>query len=578
MELLKEVIKRYLSKEFTDYALNIDGPWGGGKTHYIKRNMQDILEESGEFVLMYISLNGLNNLDNLIHMLKSSIFPYGIPNGIDNRILSSSPLKFIENNKKKVILCFDDLERIDEKCSIASVLGYINTNFIEHNNVKTIIISNSEEIEQKEKFVEIREKTIGRTIHFATNNLIVIESIINNYRELHKFYLRNNELMNGIFTAYDKINFRSIKFVFEIVEEIFSYLIDKDTSLEVKDDKLNDILLGIFVFCFVAGIEYKKGTIKNLKDGENILNPFQYHFNKKSEDHSNPVKELHKNNVIMNNLYRYYNSLVEFIVNGHFNKQKLINEIKEKYYVKKIEDISFEIIESYEHHELSTINESFPKVINALEEGYYNPLKYPYMYLVIREFIEKEYIVFQGSLEEPFLSGLEIAYEKSHVNVADERRFNRHFENCDEPTYVKLVTRLKEKRSLTIDQHNFSKIDEYIDALKRDDYSVISKSVDYFRSNANFFEYLSRKDVQKEFILLSNKSLNSFIVTLNQLYLRISNANEYYNIETPFMKEFQHKLTSELEASSGVDRLKKDQIINVISVIEKVINHLNYND
>jgi predicted AAA+ superfamily ATPase len=35
----KEVIFDYLSKEDTDYAILINGPWGSGKTYYWKNNL-----------------------------------------------------------------------------------------------------------------------------------------------------------------------------------------------------------------------------------------------------------------------------------------------------------------------------------------------------------------------------------------------------------------------------------------------------------------------------------------------------------------------------------------------------------
>ncbi|MED4051603.1 P-loop NTPase fold protein [Priestia megaterium] len=574
MELLREVIKRYLSKELTDYALNIDGSWGSGKTYFIKNKLNDLFGESGNYILMYNSLNGLNKPEDLISMLESSIFPYGTPNNFNNEPLKSNLLKFIEAKKAKILLCLDDLERIDDKCSVSSVLGYINTYLIEHNNIKTIIISNEGKIKEEEIFSEIKEKVIGRTIRFNADNLSIFKSIISNYPELQKFHLKNNELIDGVFTAYDSVNFRSIRFLFEILEEVFSYLAYDENSLDVEDNTLNDILLGIFVFCFIAGIEYRKGTFRTTTDSVNILDPFRSHFYKIDETNPNPVNELRKNNVIINNLYRYYNSLSEFIINGHFSKGKLISEIKEKYYIKGIEDSSFGIIESYENYELPEIINSFSTVINAIEEGGYNPLRYPYMYLVVKELLDKEYINFEGSLENSFLKGLEVAYHKTALDVADELRFNRHFEDSVEPIYVQLVNLLKEKRRLTIDQRNSSQIDEYINALKKNDYSLISKSVAYFSSSLNFFQYLSRNEWQKEFILLSNRSLNSFIVTLNQMYLKISNANEFYSSEAIFMEEFKTKLTIELENSKGVDKLKRDQIENILLTIDKVITHV----
>lgn len=69
-------------------------------------------------------------------------------------------------NLENTVLCFDDLERIDRTLSIQQVLGYINTNFIEHENIKTLFISNEDQLHDNEHFKLIREKVIGRTIKY----------------------------------------------------------------------------------------------------------------------------------------------------------------------------------------------------------------------------------------------------------------------------------------------------------------------------------------------------------------------------------------------------------------------------
>lgn len=58
------------------------------------------------------------------------------------------------------------MERIDRTLSIQQVLGYINTNFIEHENIKTLFISNEDQLHDNEHFKLIREKVIGRTIKY----------------------------------------------------------------------------------------------------------------------------------------------------------------------------------------------------------------------------------------------------------------------------------------------------------------------------------------------------------------------------------------------------------------------------
>ncbi|EAF2690388.1 hypothetical protein FOZ79_14785, partial [Listeria monocytogenes] len=40
-----EKIKKYLNTEGTTYSMMLSGPWGSGKTYFIKNNLNDMLEK-----------------------------------------------------------------------------------------------------------------------------------------------------------------------------------------------------------------------------------------------------------------------------------------------------------------------------------------------------------------------------------------------------------------------------------------------------------------------------------------------------------------------------------------------------
>ena len=112
-------------------------------------------------------------------------------------------------NLENAVLCFDDLERIDRTLSIQQVLGYINTNFIEHENIKTLFISNEDQLHDNEHFKLIREKVIGRTIKYEkTVEEVLPEFISNIYGEssaVNRFYKENNQLILQIINFATKI-------------------------------------------------------------------------------------------------------------------------------------------------------------------------------------------------------------------------------------------------------------------------------------------------------------------------------------------------------------------------------------
>ena len=79
---------------------------------------------------------------------------------------------------KNNVLCFDDLERnqIQE-----TILGFINTHFVEEYKIKTIIIGNESEVNKDEVYHRIKEKVISRFIQFD-ENLIGLDEIIAKYK------------------------------------------------------------------------------------------------------------------------------------------------------------------------------------------------------------------------------------------------------------------------------------------------------------------------------------------------------------------------------------------------------------
>ncbi|MFB5087051.1 P-loop NTPase fold protein [Psychrobacillus sp. PGGUH221] len=199
-------IKQYLKTPSTNFALQINGEWGSGKTYYLKTTAKDIIEEEG-FRFCYISLNGISKIDNikksLFYELSSSISsisgkgigfmrtlsewatPVHSSVDVTNKILASIESKFIEITPEiieKSVVCFDDLERISG-ITLEELFGFINSNLLEHTNMKVIILSNESEILEKERVVKIKEKIIGRTLNFSISDMDrIVNELLREYR------------------------------------------------------------------------------------------------------------------------------------------------------------------------------------------------------------------------------------------------------------------------------------------------------------------------------------------------------------------------------------------------------------
>lgn len=161
-EMLKKNVINYLGDKINNHAILIDGGWGSGKTHFIKNHLIPHIEElesskteSDRKKIIYTSAYGIKDTDEITQLILAQIV------GKIGKI-ATPMLKFIGNissekagidvgekitdkvlDLAEFVLIIDDLER--ENCGINALLGYINT-FVEHNDIKVILVANEKEI------------------------------------------------------------------------------------------------------------------------------------------------------------------------------------------------------------------------------------------------------------------------------------------------------------------------------------------------------------------------------------------------------------------------------------------------
>ena len=73
-KIYNDIINNYIAKD-SDFAIQIDGPWGCGKTYYIQNELLNVIQKTNKRPI-YISLNGLEKLNDidtriLLEVLKS---------------------------------------------------------------------------------------------------------------------------------------------------------------------------------------------------------------------------------------------------------------------------------------------------------------------------------------------------------------------------------------------------------------------------------------------------------------------------------------------------------------------------
>lgn len=366
MQKIINIVKDYLIKE-TNNALLITGKWGVGKTYFFDNILSEKIEETSikgnesvKYKPIRVSLSGVTNIGDIEIRIVAELYPSlnkGIKwgKGIFKFLLSIPKIKeyipeipnsdVIDSETDNLVICFDDLERKSKTFHIDSLIGYIN-NLTENDNLKTIIIANTDKIENK-KFHKIKEKLIGREIEYKINIEEIYNTLIHDkfqsFSEYTKFLQKEKEFICSFFQDYK--NIRTLKFILSYYHDIFSQIEIIAPSIQYVQSNKEALLKDTLLFTIAISIEYKEGNItKNSKD--EIDNTFKIDIERitrllhsdqpirEENDEPQTILEAIKSKYYNENSFNYffYESIFNYIVGVNILEEDLLDkDIKEKY-------------------------------------------------------------------------------------------------------------------------------------------------------------------------------------------------------------------------------------------------------
>ena len=384
MQKIINVVKDYLTRE-TNNALLITGKWGVGKTYFFNNILSREIEKtsikgdtSSTFTSIRVSLFGVTNIDDIGRRIFTELFPrlekgIKIGKGIAKLLLSipiteASILKKIleliseieaDNGTKnniinsmtsRIVICFDDLERVSKDFPIENLIGYIN-NLTENYDLKTLIIGNTDKI-NKDEFNEIKEKLIGVEIEFANDIKSIFDDIIK--KKFHedeskrntyeKFLKDEKDFICSFFNDRYK-NIRTLLIVLESYKHIYSAIMGLNS--EPLKEYRNDLIKSTLLFTIAIAIEFKKGNLSK-KDNETMSNEISdiLDFNNLSGDdennqnEENSIFEKIKDIYYQKNIYKFYETIFNYIIGiDTFIEKKFIAEAKQKYGISQNENL-----------------------------------------------------------------------------------------------------------------------------------------------------------------------------------------------------------------------------------------------
>jgi hypothetical protein len=275
-----EFLDYYLDdKTPADSAVLLTGPWGGGKSHFIKAYLaareaalqaQDHLTTKRH---LYASLYGVHSTDEITAQFYAQAHPglnskvarligglagralNAVTNGAavregDDKLIREAVLKL-----EGMVLIFDDLERC--AMPIADVMGFINA-FVEHEGLKAIVIASEADIppDQMESFKRRKEKLIGKTLRVSSDPETVYDVLVARMKSTGAKSAAQGHKAEAlqVFSASGALNFRSLRAVLED----FDRLVDRaDPLLSKSPAALEDLL----TYMVATGIELRAANI-----------------------------------------------------------------------------------------------------------------------------------------------------------------------------------------------------------------------------------------------------------------------------------------------------------------------------
>jgi hypothetical protein len=268
-----------------DYAVLLTGPWGVGKTHFIKQFIESRTVALGDDrktkKTLFVSLYGITSFRQIEDEFQRQLHPILSSKGMKiawavGKGLLKSTTKIDLGDKEELsinaqipeidfadyfqtpkdcILIFDDLERCSMNAS--DILGYINS-FVEHHSFKTIILANETAIlEKDEKYKLIKEKLIGQTLELQPSTQAALSNFLKGIRHQKtlSFLESNADLLLSIYRQSGTNNLRLLKHSLWDFERLATTFTEKHWS---NDEALTSLLRIVLSLSF----EVRSGALR----------------------------------------------------------------------------------------------------------------------------------------------------------------------------------------------------------------------------------------------------------------------------------------------------------------------------
>ena len=634
-DIVKEIIN-YVDETLYNYAVMIDGEWGCGKTYFIKERLCKELEKHEnehkqsahdypQRKIIYVSLYGVKSIEEVTKQLfmEALVAKTGKGKGMIKKgteaISSMLPIMFdilknkgieidanniIEATEKLVpiknsILIFDDLERCD--CPINEILGYINS-FVEHEDMKVIIVANQKEIgkgvsfaNQELKYLvaahdnitfekdqrsevlskysnlerenenkspvdietvkdrvqnlftgdnlydKVKEKLIGVTIYYQPDLQAVFKQLIISAKldnSLKEYLCADIDFFEEYMTNETHSNIRTFQFFLSKINQLYKKII------QIEDDGQEDFLRYIIKYSFKISVSFKNGDYKYEWKGTE-----EYAF-----------KSIGSIDILGNQLsFRFVDDFITKSILEDEHIKDMFELFANEYLRKNSpEKEAFAELDSH-WYELTdiVIKEKMDIILKGLENDAYDVKDYP---RIINRFLELQEHGFPEDNTIKMIENMKISLSKLSCYIEIDNGYGVMYEGDRRNKYQRIVTDLQKDIDQKFQNNHTNTLDSYLTMKdgwgeKMENYVFHNKNE--ICSSRGFLRELDFDKLYKRIEAATSKDLHAFRSCIINLYTRgiLGEALEEESMLLSKLRQCVEHVNTE-----GFDRIKKMQV------------------
>jgi hypothetical protein len=610
MNDISSILTDYIRIKDTDYAILLSGPWGSGKTHYVKHTLfRTVREIRWRFLLryapVYISLNGLTRVEEIsdkillsklgldesastnVALLKSSLevaksLPFPFFRAIGESVIGLGSLVYrnlSDNlNLSSNVIFIDDVERVDKSLALSTVLGYIHSNYVEHDGIKVVLIADGSVLEKDCGYKTVKEKVIGRVVAFSQSIEKILTAFVSSryasQRGFQELLLSHSDRIVAIFKKAKEVNLRTLSFSLDSL-----WVLHQASTGYVS--AFGDML----TFAFAVCLDFKKGFLDETDSGkpkelDNLAERYQVWRAFPREKEEKPYNVQFYERYFLESPFRFVfiKAVYEYVLTGHLDQKMLSGELQSLLEQEKEDEkeIAYHNLFYFSRTEEEDLIAALQLSLKYAKEGQYIPRQYVDICTAIDIIRERDYL--PGKVPPDYFESLKGGLQTSLERISREHPETGSTDYWRDIIKTNPLLNVKELAGIAmayverrIKEQSRRIAAEFLDSLDKPDRSFIAawEKVD----KTEIFETIASEGLAERLYALNNMAIYNIEAILYADFRNVANAGSVFSRNIEPLRSISRVLQEKL-ASEEVGHLKRKRLTELVEALSITADHI----